>query len=84
MVPKGRIVAESAILPLAYRYHIIVGEWVSVAQSFHRLRDASRIVKHAKRIHQGIKSQAMANAAHLIGEAGTEEEQTVAVMDGLI
>ncbi len=45
---------------------------------------ADGVVEHTKGIHHGIKAQATANPTHFIGEAGTQEEQTVAIGDGLI
>ena len=75
---------ESAVLPLAYPNHFIMAERTAIIQSFHRLSDAGGVVEHAKWIHHGIETQATANAPHLVGEARTQEEQTIAIGDGLI
>ena len=83
-VPESRIMAESAVLPLTYPDHFLMAKWVSTMESLYRLRDAGWVVKHAKRIHHGIETQATAKGAHLIGKAGTQEKQTVAIGDGLL
>ena len=83
-IPESRIMTESAVLSLTYLDHLLMAKWVTTMESLHRLRDAGWIVKYAKRIHHGIEAQATAKCAHLIGKAGTQEKQTVAIGDGLL
>ena len=56
MVPKRRIMAESAALSLANGNHILMAERFTVLQSLHRLSYAGWIVNHPKRIHHRIET----------------------------
>ena len=69
-IPKGRVVAESTVLPLTYCNYILMTKRFPSKQPLHRLRNAGRVVKHPKRIHQSIEAQATAKAAHLVSKAG--------------
>jgi len=75
--------AEGAIIALSHPNDILVSKRRSSAQSFQCQCNAGRIVKYAKRIDHRIEAQATADAAHLVGEAGAQEEQAVSVGDGL-
>ena len=82
--PKVGIMAERTIELLPYFDDFLVRKRLAAMETTESLGDAQRVVKHPERIHQGVESQSTAEAAHFVGEAGTQEEQADAVADGLI
>ena len=83
-LPKSRVVAEGAIILLPRSDDFLMGKGSTVGQTMHCVGYADRVIQHTERIHQGIEAHATAKCAHFIGEAGTQEEQTVAIGDGLL
>ena len=83
-LPEGRVVAEGAIIPLPRSDDFLVGKRPPVGHTVNGIGYADGVVQHPERIHHGIEAQATANPAHFIGEARTQEEQTITIKDGLL
>ena len=83
MVPEFSVVVEGAEELLTHFDDFLMGERFATLKTMEGVGDADRVVKHPERIHQGVETQTTANRAHLVGEAGTQEEDAVAVGDGL-
>ena len=82
--PEIGVMAESAIELPSHLDNLVVSEWDAIVKAFQRLGDADWVIKHPERIHQSVESHSTAEAAHLVGEAGAQEEQAIAVANGLI
>ena len=80
--PEVGVMAESAVATLPHSDHLVMGKGPATLKALNGLRYAGRIVERSERIHLGIKAQATTKDTDFIGEAGTEEEQAIAIDDG--
>ena len=80
--PEIRVMAEGTIKLLSHFDHLMVAEGGAFLETFQGLGDAGRIIEYAKRIDLSAETQATADATHLVGKAGAQEEQSVTIDDG--
>ena len=82
-IPELGVMAKGAVELLARSDDLALRKREAVMHASQGIGNADGIVKHPKWIHHGVEAQPPADGPHLIGEAGTQKEDAIAVGDGL-
>ena len=81
--PEVGVMAEGAVELLSYPDHLVVGKGRACVEAFDGLGDAGGVIECAEGVDLGVEAQAAADVADFVGEAGAQEEEAVAVDEGL-
>ena len=83
-VPEGRVMIKSTIVTLPHLDHLIRCEGFPFVKSKDALGDADGVIEHAEGVYLSVEAEAFTQTPNLVGEAGAQEEQAIAIDDGLI